>query len=87
MNNAGQPQGEELGRIKPLSNKSFNWIFNSANSSHDILYGALEIGDALGYNSIRNSMALSGGIPNKSSGNMSGNSRTIKISSNLLSTT
>jgi hypothetical protein len=24
MNNAGQPQGDELGRIKPLSSKSFN---------------------------------------------------------------
>jgi hypothetical protein len=67
LNNAGQPQGDELGRINPLSNKSFSWIFNSANSSRDILYGALEIVDVPGCNSILNSMALSGGILSKSS--------------------
>jgi hypothetical protein len=54
-NKAGQPQGDELGRIYPLSKSSFNCTFNSANSLVVILYGHLEIGAVLGYNSIVNS--------------------------------
>jgi hypothetical protein len=46
------PQGETLGRIKPLSNSSANCFFNSANSEAAILYGAREIGAVPGTSSI-----------------------------------
>jgi hypothetical protein len=32
MKMTGQPQGEELGLIKPLSNKSCSWVFKSTTS-------------------------------------------------------
>jgi hypothetical protein len=41
---AGQPQGEALGRMKPLSRRSWSWIFSSANSFGGIRYGLFEIG-------------------------------------------
>jgi hypothetical protein len=87
MNNAGQTQGDELGWIKPLSYKSWSWIFNSTNSTGVIRYGALDIGVVPRCNSILNLMTLSGGIPGKSSGNTFGNSQTTWMSSNFLSTT
>jgi hypothetical protein len=49
-------------------------------------YGLLAIGAIPGYNSIFNSIALSGGIPGRSSGNTSRNSQTTWISSIFLST-
>jgi hypothetical protein len=76
MSNARQPQGAKHGWIKPLSYKSWGWIFNSANSICVILYEALATGYVPGYNSILNSMALLGGILGKSSANTSGNSWT-----------
>ena len=45
-----------------------------------ILYGLLEIGAVPSTNSILNSTSLSGGKPNNSSRNTSGNSQTIGIS-------
>jgi hypothetical protein len=54
-NKAGQPQGEVLGWIYPLSKISFNCTFNSANSLGVILYGRLEIGAVSGCSSMVNS--------------------------------
>jgi hypothetical protein len=83
MNNAGQLHGEELGRMNPLSNNSFNYILNSANSLGAILYGHLEIGATPGCSSMVNSISQSRGMPGKSSGNTSRNSRTTEILSRL----
>jgi hypothetical protein len=41
---AGHPHGDELGLINPFSNKSYNCVFNSANSLGVIRYDLLEIG-------------------------------------------
>src|ERR1043165_194289 len=80
-NRTGQPHGDELGRTKPLSNKASSWVFSSVNSCGAILYGRLEIGAVPGLRSTMNSTALSGGIPDNSSGKTSGKSRTTGISS------
>src|SRR4051812_33055565 len=81
MNRTGQPHGDELGRMKPLSNKASSWVLRSANSCGAILYGRLEIGVVPGIRSTMNSTHLSGGIPGSSSRNTSGKSRTTGISS------
>src|SRR6185503_13498418 len=83
-NNAGQPQGEALGRIKPLSRSSCRWLFNSANSLGGIRYGLFEIGAVPGCSSITNSISRSGGIPGKSSEKTSAYSHTTGISSSLV---
>ena len=83
MNKAGQPHGEVLGRMKPLSSNSCNWIFNSANSLGVILYGRRDIGAVPGYSSITNSTSRSGGIPGNSSGNTPGYSLTTGISAKI----
>ena len=36
-NKTGAPQGDALGLIKPLPNNSYNWAFNSLNSTGAIL--------------------------------------------------
>src|SRR6187399_2948795 len=75
-NNTGEPQGEELARINPLSSNSFICFFNSTNSDGAILYGFLYLGVVPGASSIMNSISLSGGTPGSSSGNTSGNLHT-----------
>jgi hypothetical protein len=77
---AGQPQGEELGRINPFSSRSCNWVLSSASSFGGIRYDLLEMGAIPGFNSITNSTSLSGGNLGKSSGKTSGNSHTTGIS-------
>jgi hypothetical protein len=77
---AGQPHGDELGRMNPFCNRSFNWVLSSANSFGGIRYDLLEIGAILGFNSITNSTSLYGGNPGKSSRKTSGNSHTTAIS-------
>src|SRR3954470_18314227 len=80
-NRTGQPHGDELGRMKPFSNKSSSWVLSSANSRGAILYGRLEIGTVPGTRSTMNSTHLSGGTPGSSSGKTFGKSRTTGISS------
>ncbi|KAJ0483209.1 hypothetical protein HanIR_Chr13g0662401 [Helianthus annuus] len=80
-NKIGAPQGDELGLIKPLANKSSNCVLNSFISVGANLYGALATGAAPGIMSIRNSTCLSGGNPGSSSGNTSGYSEITGISS------
>src|SRR3954462_12548730 len=75
-NRIGDPQGEELARIYPLSSNSFICFFNSTNSDGAILYGFLYMGVVPGASSMLNSISRSGGMPGSSSGNMSGNSHT-----------
>ena len=70
-NSTGVPQGDTPGQMYPLSNNSCNCIFNFVNSGTLIQYGVLEMGDALGINSIVKSMSLLGGKPGISSGNTS----------------
>jgi hypothetical protein len=41
---AGQPQGEALGCMKPLSRRSWSWIFSLANLFGGIRYDLSEIG-------------------------------------------
>jgi hypothetical protein len=77
---AGQPQGEELGRINPFSSRSCNWVLSSASSFGGTQYDLLEIGAVLGFNSITNSTSLSGGNLGRSSGKTSGNSHTTTTS-------
>jgi hypothetical protein len=77
---AGEPQGDELGRMNPFSSRSCNWVLSSANSFGGIRYDLLEIGVVLGFNSITNSTSLSGGNPGRSSGKTSRNSHTTGIS-------
>src|SRR3954463_13297123 len=62
-NRTGHPHGDELGRMKPLSNKASSWVLSSANSIGAILYGRLEIGLVPGIRSTMNSTRLSGGLP------------------------
>ena len=82
-NSTGAPQRDTLGWIYPLSNSSYKCIFSLVNSGRLIWYGVLEIGDALGINSMVKSMSLLGGKPGISSGNTSINSYTIGIFSNI----
>jgi hypothetical protein len=77
---AGQPQGDELGRINPFSSRSCYWVLSSASSFGGIRYDLLEIGAIPGFNSITNSTSLSRGNPGRSSEKTSGNSHTTGIS-------
>jgi hypothetical protein len=76
---AGQPQGDELGRMNPFSSRFCNWVLSFANSFGGIRYNLLEIGAVPGFNSITNSTSLSGGNPDRSSRKSSGNSHTTGI--------
>ncbi|MFS7962904.1 hypothetical protein Hanom_Chr08g00731961 [Helianthus anomalus] len=51
-NKTGAPQGEKLGRIKPLSNNSCSCVDNSCISDGASLYGALATGAAPGTKSM-----------------------------------
>src|SRR3954467_6666588 len=82
-NRTGQPHGDELGRMKPSTNKASSWILSSANSRGAILYGRLEIGAVPGIRSTMNSTHLSGGISGSSLGKTSRKSQTIGTSSRL----
>jgi hypothetical protein len=77
---AGQPQGDELGRMNPFSSRSCNWVLSSANSFGGIRYDLLETGAVSGFNSITNSTSLSGGNPGRSYGKTFENSHTTRIS-------
>ena len=55
----GATQGETLGRMKPLSNISFN-------SVGAILYGRIEIGRVYGMMFMLKFISLSGGTPGRS---------------------
>jgi hypothetical protein len=77
---AGQPQGDELGRMNPFSSRSCNLVLSFANSFRGIRYDLLEIGVVPGFNSITNYTSLSGGNRGRSSGKSSGNSHTTGIS-------
>ncbi|KAK4717889.1 hypothetical protein R3W88_016227 [Solanum pinnatisectum] len=83
MNKTGAPHGEILGRMKPLSKKSFNCSFNSFNSAGAIWLRGIEIGCVSRKRSISKSLSLSRGILGKSSRNTSGNSFTIEIDSRV----
>src|SRR6187551_440139 len=80
-NNTGDPHGDALGRITPLSSISFSCFLSSSSSSTDILYGLLAMGPVPGCSSIMNSTSRSGGNPGTSSGNTSGYSHTTGTSS------
>jgi hypothetical protein len=75
----GQHHGEELSLINPFSNRSCSCVFNSANSLGCMQYDLLEIGVVPGFNSMTNSISLSGGNPGKSSRNTSRNSHATRI--------
>jgi hypothetical protein len=77
---AGQPHGDELGRMNPFSSRSCNCVLSSANSFGGIRYDLLETGAIPGFNSITNYTSLSGGNPGRSSRKTSGNSHTTGIS-------
>ena len=77
----GAPQGDTLGRTKPLSTKSCNCTFNSFNSVGAILYGGIEIGAVPGNKWMANSSSRSGGSQGNSSRKTSGNSCTTGTSS------
>ncbi|MFS7922844.1 hypothetical protein Hanom_Chr03g00253791 [Helianthus anomalus] len=51
-NNTGAPQGEELGRMKPLSKSSCNCVDSSSSSDGAKRYGARAMGAAPGASSI-----------------------------------
>ena len=71
-------QGEILGRMKPLFNRSLNYSFSSFNYAGAILYGRIEIGRVSGMMSMPKSISLSGGTLGRSSAKTSGNSFTIE---------
>jgi len=75
--NIGAPQGDTLGLIYPLSNKSYICIVSSISSGVLILYKALEIGAESDMRSLEKSISLLGGRPSISSGKMSLNSWSI----------
>ncbi|KAL0696279.1 hypothetical protein Bca4012_063459 [Brassica carinata] len=60
-NRKGAPQGEELDRMNPFSNRSSNCFFSSANSAGAIRYGALAIGLASGSKVIAKGLLRVGG--------------------------
>ena len=73
-NNTGAPQGDMLGRMKPLSNRSCSCDLSSVGAMR---YGALEMGHVPGSSSIPKSTSHDGGIPGRSSGKTSINSFTM----------
>ena len=79
---SGVPYGAVLGRMKPLLTNSSKCAFNSFISADAILYVGMDICSVLGTCSITNSIALSEGKPEISSGKTFGNSLTMEISSN-----
>lgn len=70
-------QKDTLGRIKPLSDNSYNCAVSSFNLAGAIQDGAIDIGAILGIKSITNSTSNSGGNPSNSSENTSKNWLTI----------
>ena len=61
--------------MKPLSTKSYNWVFNSFNSAGAILYEGIRMRADLDNNSIPNSNSCCGDRLDKSLGNTFENSR------------
>ena len=82
--NTGAPHRDTLGRMKPISRSSYNCFFNSCSSFGAIRYGSFDTSAASRIRSMANSTCLSGGIPDRSSGNTSMNSRTIGTSSTCI---
>ena len=78
-NNTGAPQGEELGLMNPLSNRSCNCVFSFFNSAGAIRYRAMDIGFIPGMRSMLNYTFLSGGKLGSSPENTSVNFFTIGI--------
>ncbi|GKF85725.1 hypothetical protein Tco_0253552, partial [Tanacetum coccineum] len=76
-NKTRAPQGEELGLMKPLLERSCSCSDNSFISDGANRYGARATGATLGIKSIWKSTGRAGGRPGKSSGNTSGKSQTI----------
>ncbi|KAF3619113.1 hypothetical protein FXO38_33072 [Capsicum annuum] len=74
MNKTGAPHGDTLGLINPLSRRFFNYFFNSLSSAGAILYSGIDMGYVSGRRSISKLIPLSKGTPERSSGNISGNS-------------
>ena len=62
-NNIDAPQGDTLGQMKPLSNRSSSCDLSSFSSAVTMRYGALEMGPVPGSSSIPKSTARDGGIP------------------------
>jgi hypothetical protein len=79
QNKIGAPQGEELGRMYPVSCNFVSCFLSSFDYSTDILYGLLEIGAVPGKRSIINSTSLSNGIQGNSSRKTSGKSLTTRM--------
>ena len=76
-NNTGAPQGDTLGRMKSLSNRSCSCDLSSFSYAGAMQYGSLEMGPVLGSRSIPKSTSRDGGIPGRSSGKTSINSFTM----------
>ena len=72
-NSTGAPQGEKLGLMNPLSNRSCNCAFSSFNSAGAIRYGAMDMGFIPGMSSMLNFTFLSSGKPDNSPENTSTN--------------
>nr|GEZ76103.1 reverse transcriptase domain-containing protein [Tanacetum cinerariifolium] len=81
-NKTGAPQGEELGLMKPLSERSCSCSNNSFISDGANRYGARATRAAPGIKPIWNSTGRAGRRPGKSSGNTSGKSQTIERKTN-----
>ncbi|GKE64781.1 hypothetical protein Tco_1518942 [Tanacetum coccineum] len=77
-NKTGDPQGKELGLMKPLSESSYSFSDNSFILDGANRYGARATGVAPGIKSIWNSIGRAGGRPSKSSGKTLGKSQMIK---------
>ncbi|GKF46827.1 hypothetical protein Tco_0136629 [Tanacetum coccineum] len=73
-NKTGALQGEELGLMKPLSERSYSCSDNSFISDGASRYGARATDAAPGIKSTWNSTDRAGGRPDKSSGNTLGKS-------------
>ena len=91
-NNTGTPQGDTVGRMKSLSNRSYScdlssysFDLSSFSSAGAMQYGALEMGPVPGSSSIPKSTAHDGGIPERSSGKTFGNSFTMGTESIVFS--
>ncbi|KAL0668716.1 hypothetical protein Bca4012_031420 [Brassica carinata] len=83
-NSTGAPQGEELDRMNPFSNRSSNCFFSSANSAGAIRYGALAIGFASGSKVMVKGL-IRGGVNSFSGAKISSNSWTTSMFSTLTS--
>ena len=67
-NNTGAPQGDTLGRIKLLSNRSCSCDLSSFSYAGAMRYETLEMSPVPGSSSILKSTARDGGILERSSG-------------------